>query len=341
MTIKTIKDKIYNDFISSFAGVITPLSKSFFDNFANSLSGMFKLLYIYMDNVSKESFVTTCSDNTLLTYFAPLFGVERKTATKSKGTITFFGVTGSIIPAGTILKYSKLEFITTAEATITETNIDVICESVETGEENNTTENITLKLSESLEGIDDEAISTAGFSTATNIESIEALRYRVKLAMSSSVKIENDNFYKSEAMRVENVKSVYISNAKNGAGTLGLTILTETGMTTQTDIDNVEAHFKDNNLINPAIQVEFFIPTIVHLDLSIQLSQNTESNQNEMVELIKDYLTIYQKPNTTFYIRDISDFVASKGGRVIQPLQTADINLADDEVIKLGNILWI
>ncbi len=341
MTIKTIKDKIYNDFISSFSGVITPLSKSFFDNFANSLSGMFKLLYIYMDNVSKESFITTCSDTTLLTYFAPLNGVERKTATKSKGTTTFSGVAGSVIPAGTILKYNKLVFITTAEATITGADIDVLCESVETGEQSNTAENITLELSESIEGIDDNANSTGGFTTATNIEGIEALRYRVKLAISSSVKTENDNYYKSQAMIVENVKSVYISNAKNGAGTLGLTILTETGTTAQTDIDNVEAHFVDNSLINPAIQVEFFIPTIVHLNLSIQLSQNTEANQSDMVEMIKDYLTIYQKPNKTFYIKDISDYIATKGGRVIVPIQTADITLADDEVIEIGAMTWI
>ena len=97
MTIKELKDRIYNDFISSFQNAITPLSKSFFDQLSNTLAATFQLIYIYLDRIFGDSFLTTCTGDRVLNYFAPLKDLERKEPTVSTGIITFTGVDTTVI----------------------------------------------------------------------------------------------------------------------------------------------------------------------------------------------------------------------------------------------------
>jgi len=342
MTIRELKDRIYNDFISSFQNAITPLKKSFFEQLSNTLAATFQLVYIHFDRIVNDSFLTTCTESRVLNYFAPLKNIIRKEPTVSSGVVTFTGVDTTIIPTGTILIYNELEYITLADGTITVGTIDINCESIGEGSLNNTLANITLVLSSPIVGVDNNAISVLGFSGAIDQEIVESVRTRTKQKFATTSNVDNVNYYKSLANEVSNVKASFISQLKNGVGTFGITILTfsNDGVPIQSDIDEVEQYFIDNNAVPVYVIAEYFIPTIINQNYTIQLAINDATNQAIVEQLIIDYMYLNQEPNTRFNFQGLSDFIGANGARLISPDPLDSIVLGNDEILDLGTITW-
>jgi len=343
MTIQELKSRIYNDFIASFQNAITPLKKSFFEQLSNTLSATFQLVYIYLYIIFYDSFLTTCTENRVLTYFAPLKDLTRKEPTVSNGTVTFTGVDATVIPTDTILIYNELEYITLADGTITSGTVDILCESVEKGTLSNTLANITLTLSVPITGVDNDAISTIGFTGAIDQETIESVRTRTKQKFATSTEVDNDNFYKSLANELSNVKATFISSNKSGVGTFGITILTfsNNGVPVQADIDEVEQYFIDNNAVPSYVEAEYFIPTIVYQDFTIQLAINDASNQTTVEQAIRDYLYLVQKPAVVFEFQPLADYLQTLGARMVSPDPTTSTTPTSSQVIDIGTITWM
>ena len=343
MTILELKNRIYQDFISSFQNAITPLKKSFFEQLSNTLAATFQLLYIYLDRIFNDSFLTTCTKDRVLSYFAPLKDIEQKEPTVASGIVRFTGIDTTLIPAGTILIYNELEYITIEDGTIAAGFVDMNCESVEKGTVNNTLANIDLFLTTPIIGIDNKAISIAGFTKAIDEETIESVRTRTKQKFATATQIDNDNNYKALANELPNVKATFISDLKNGVGTFGITILTfsNDGVAIQSDIDELEQHFIDNEAVPIYVDTEYFLPTITYQAFSIQLAIDSDDNQELITQSIRDYLYLFQKPNTTFYFQGLADFLQTKGARLISPIPSSYYAIADDEILDLGVITWI
>ena len=343
MTILEIKNRVYNDFVTSFKNAITPLKKSIFEVFSYTLASTTNLLYVYLDRVLADSFLTTCTQQRVLNYFAPLKNLSRKAATVSIGTVKFTGVDGSIVPISTIIIYNEFQFITMASGTVASGFVDILCNSVKQGTIYNTIANINLVLSTPILGIDNESLSVAGFAGAIDEESIESLRTRTKQKFASPTSIDNKNFYKSTAIEVSNVKAAFVSSIKNGAGTAGVTILTysNNGVPIQADIDAVEQYFIDKKAVPIYVEFQYFIPTIISQDFTIQLIINDLANQKRIEQLVRDYLYLFTDPFTTFQFSNINDLLQANGARMNLPVDTGTIVLASDEILDIGTITWI
>tara|TARA_R110002073_G_scaffold7652_2_gene43341 strand:- start:1138 stop:2169 length:1032 start_codon:yes stop_codon:yes gene_type:complete len=343
MTILEIKNRVYNDFVTSFKNAITPLKKSIFEVFSYTLASTTNLLYIYLDRVLADSFLTTCTQQRVLNYFAPLKNLSRKSATTSTGTARFTGVDGSIVPISTIIIYNEFEFITMASGTIASGYVDIVCNSVKSGTIYNTIGSVSLVLATPIIGVDNGVSSTSGFTGAIDEETIESLRTRTKQKFASPTNIDNKNFYKSLAMEISNVKAAFVSSIKNGAGTAGITILTysNNGVPIQADIDAVEQYFIDKNAVPTYVQFEYFIPIIISQDFTIQLIINDLTNQTRIEQLIRDYLYLFTDPFTTFQFSNINDLLQANGARMNIPVDTGTIVLASDEILDIGTITWI
>ena len=343
MTILDIKNRVYNDLVTSFRNAITPLKKSVFEIFSYTIASTANLLYIYLDRVLNDSFLTTCTQQRVLNYFAALKNLKIKEATFSEGTARFTGVDGSIIPIGTIVIYNEYEFITIAEGTISSNFVDLICNSVEKGTLYNTLENISLVLANPIIGVANEVFSTTGFTGAIDEETIESLRTRTKQKFASPTNIDNKYFYKSTALELSNVKAAFVSSLKNGTGTTGITILTysNNGLPIQADIDEVEQYYIDQKAVPTYAEFEYFIPSRILQDFTIQLVINDETNQKRVEQLIRDFLYLFVEPKTTFYFSNLNALLQSNGARMNLPLTTDTIVLADNEVIDVGTITWM
>lgn len=342
MTIQEIKDRIYKDYIATFKNAITPLRVSFFDKFSDSLAGTYQLIYIYLNNILKDSFLTSCTQSRVTSYFAPLKGLEQKDATPAKGTGRFTGVDGSIVAIDTILLYNNLEYKTTESGTIASGFLDLAIESVESGSENNTLSNITLNLSVPIIGVDNSIISTDGITGASDVETIETLRNRTKEKFANPESIDNYYTYTSLAETLANVKKAFVSPLKNGAGTFGITILTvgNNGVPIQADIDAVEQLFIDENAIPVYVIPEYFLPTIITQNFTILLQNTSDENKEYIKQLVSDYLYIYQRPGTNFFYSGLAAFLETEGARLVSPLPTDTTAIADDEILTTGTFTW-
>lgn len=342
MTIQEIKNRIYQGFVSSFNNAITPLRYSFFDQLSNALAAAFQLLYIYYNNIFKDSFLSTCTESRVLNYFAPLKNVVRKDATQSIGVGRFTGTDGATIPAGTKMTYNELEYETIDEGAIASGYVDINCQSVGAGSENNTLANIELFLIVPISGVDNKVVSTAGFATAIDQETVESVRTRTKQKFAAPTSVDNDFTYKSLANEVPNVRASFISSLKNGVGTFGVTIFTQgnDGVPVQADIDAVEQYFIDNEAIPEYVEAEFFLPVITPVDFTIILATDTDDNRADMEQAIQDYLDLNQKPNTIFVYQGLADYIQKRGGRMNSPLPTVTTTLDPDEILSVGTITW-
>ena len=343
MTILEIKNRVYNDFVTSFKNAITPLKKSIFEVFSYTLASTTNLLYIYLDRVQADSFLTTCTKQRVLNYFAPLKNISRKNATTSSGMVKFTGVDGSVVPINTIIIYNEFQFITMASGTITSGFVDILCNSVKQGTLCNTLENINLVLATPIVGVDNEVSSVSGFTGAIDQETIESLRTRVKQKFASPTNIDNKNFYKSLAMELPNVKAAFVSSTKSGAGTAGITILTYSndGVPIQSDLDVVSQYFIDKKAVPIYVEFEYFIPIIIKQDFTIQLIINDVENQTRIEQLVRDYLYLFTDPFTTFQFSNINDLLQSNGARMNLPVIGGTIVLSNNEILDLGTITWI
>ena len=343
ITITELKDRIYQDFVSSFENAITPLRRSFFDITSNTLAATFYLLYIFLSKVQKESFLTTCSEDRVTSYFAPLKNIEQKDATASTGTVTFTGIDGTEIPNGTRLTYNSMDYKTSEAGEISSGYATLSAESLYTGTTYNTIGDISLYLRNPLSGLDNKVTSIDGFSGAIDDETIESLRTRTRQKFGVASQIDNDNYYKSLANEVDNVKASFISDNKNGVGTFGVTILTSSndGIPVQDDIDAVEEYFEDSEAVPVYVGVEFFMPSISYIDFTIQLTNNTVDNQETTEQSIRDYLYLNQKPNTTFEWEGLSDYLKNIGARLLVPNYDDSYIIQDDEVLDIGDITWV
>ena len=155
--------------------------------------------------------------------------------------------------------------------------------------------------------------------------------------------IDNKNFYKSTALELSNVKAAFISSIKNGAGTTGITILTysNNGVPIQADIDVVSQYFIDKKAVPTYVEFDYFIPTIISQDFTIQLIINDLANQVRIEQLIRDYLYLFVEPFTTFQFSNINDLLQSNGARMNLPVDSGTIVLASDEILDIGTITWI
>ncbi len=342
MTIEELKDRIYNDFIASFKNAITPLKKSLFEQISNILAATFQLVYIYLERIINDSFLTTCTKDRVLTYFAPLKNVSRKEPTISIGIIKFTGINGTNVPTGTIVLYNELEYATTEDGAILSGYIEVNAESVEKGSLSNTLGDIDMFLSNPIVGIDNEAHSTLGFSGAIDEETIESLRTRTQQKFATSTEIDNDNFYKSLANELPNIKASFISDNKNGVGTFGVTALTfsNNGVPAQSDIDAIEQYFIDKKAVPVYVECQYFLPNIINQDFTIQLAINDASNQAIVEQSMRDYIYLIQKPSTDFKYDSFADYLQTGGARLISPSTDTVLTLLSDQVLDIGTITW-
>jgi len=278
-----------------------------------------------------------------MTYFAPLKNLVLNPATKAKGILTFTGVNGSIIPLGTKVLYNNMEFITTEAKTIVSNVASVKAESVNSGSENNTISSISLYLMFPIEGIDNQVFCTDGFTNALDEETKESLRTRCKQRFASPTIIDNDYSYRSKINELSFVKQSFISNLKNGAGSFGVTILTNTTsrVPTEQDMLDVKQYLMDSNSIPSYVAVEFFVPTIISTNFTIILAVDNEANRKIVTDALMDYLYLYQKPNTVFSYKGLADYLQTFGARLNTPLPSTTEDLKDNELIDIGTISWI
>lgn len=180
-TLATISERILADIDSRLEGLDARLRRSVLNVISKSLSGACHGLYGYLDEIARQSMPDTAED-AYLERWAAVWGISRSNAVAAAGPITVTGISGSTIPALTLLQRSDgAEFLTTsADVDLVDGSAEVQVAAVVSGTVGNTVAGIPMTFMEPIDGVNTSAVvAAAGLSGGTEAETNAALRARL------------------------------------------------------------------------------------------------------------------------------------------------------------------
>jgi len=188
--------------------------------------------------------IATGSD---LTTLALNFGIERKQATYSAGTVTITGAEGTTVPKGFIFANDTVEYSLDASTLIGvggSVNATVTCTTV--GTTGNTPANTIVNIPVSMIGVTGVTNALA-FSNAQDEETDTDLRSRIDYALLYPATSGNANHYFQWALEVNGVGGARVIVKPTGAGSMQVAIVdTNNDTASQALIDAVYAYIIEN-----------------------------------------------------------------------------------------------
>ena len=185
------EEYIRNRLLNRISDSLSKMEGTILWEIMNSVTIESKEIYSEMENIYNQRIVSTATGDDLTAVCKDFFGVNRKTATKSAGTVRFSGTNGTVISSGTIISTDNgLQYITTATGTVASGYVDIEAKSVNSGFANNVAIGTVTKLVSTISGITTVSNITA-MDSGTDIEEDEDLSNKID----KSLKILGDKGY--------------------------------------------------------------------------------------------------------------------------------------------------
>lgn len=178
-SLQTIVDRIESDIEQRLTGNIPLLQVAFLRILARVFAGAIHVLYGWLAWLANQLFYDTAEDN-MLDRHARLWGLTRKAATFSVGSVDFTGTNGTNIPVKTLLTDPNgIQFETTTGIIISGGVATAAATASEPGESGNIAAATVLELVEPITGVDTAEAATGGFTGGQDEETDNELKARI------------------------------------------------------------------------------------------------------------------------------------------------------------------
>jgi uncharacterized phage protein gp47/JayE len=177
-TISEIVNRIESDLESRLTGDAPLLRRGILRVLVRVFAGAVHIVYGYLEYLSRQLFAAT-AELEYLNRIGLMFGVTRKAAAFAEGAITFQGVNGTIVPAGTrVVTADGVEYETSTDGTIVGGFVNVNSTAVEPGTAGNMPTIEPIELVEPLAGVSLVIVGTL-FAGGQDEETDAAYRQRI------------------------------------------------------------------------------------------------------------------------------------------------------------------
>lgn len=304
-------------------------------------------LYGYLDYISRQILVETAEDEYLERH-ASGWGIKRKPATASIGTVKLNGTTGITVPAGSILSRADgTTYTTNDDATMTAGTTLVGITATVKEAAGNTPVGSSLNLSSPIAGIQSAAIvQTGGLSNGNDVEDDEALRARVINRRRNPPQGGNDNDYVTWAEEVSGVTRVWVYPRQLGIGTVLVLFVmddkTDTIIPTADEIAAVQSHIDAPSVKPVTADVTVAAPTAVPVDIEIHLNPNTTAVQAAVTAEVKDFFKREAVPGGTLYLSRLNEAISTAEGEFDHAVIGVPANIVSSfgQMSVVGNITF-
>lgn len=321
------------------------LRRSDAEVYSRALAGGAHGLYGYLDWLARQVIYDT-AESEYLERWAAIWGVTRRAATYATGTVAFTGSNGAVIPSGTPLAaWDGVVYQTIAIATIAAGVASAPITAAATGLAGNRAAGQSLTLSSAIAGVSATAIASV-LANGAEIESDDDLRYRFLLRIRQPPHGGSRGDYIQWALEVAGVAKVWVSPLENGAGTVGVRIMTtaqgDTGTTDPADIAAVAAHIETVRPVTAQVTVSGVTPVAVDMIISGLLPASDEIKLG-IQEAVADLLRSESEPGVIVYRSHIQEAISTVTGVVDFTLSSPVVNLPAvvGQVYRLGIITWL
>lgn len=280
--------------------------------------------YIELDDVANQAFVGTALGS-YLDALADQFGLNRKSGSFSQVTLTFTGVTGTVIPAATRITNivppgitgTPVAFETTVAATIAGGTVDVAAQATDLGTTSNLSASSLTRMVLAIPGVTG-VTNNASAVGGTDPESDDALRARLVLRVQSGRGAGTSGDYQAWATNINGVAFAYVEPLWNGNGTVRVTVVDANyGPVTASVLADVTTYLF--GLTPIGCQLTVITPTNVNVNVSasLTLSPNFQTSdiQTQATTALAAYLATI-KPGGVVILNEVGAVIVNIPGVV-------------------------
>jgi len=321
------------------------LRRSDAEVYARVLAGAAHGLYGYIDWLSHQLIYDT-ADGENLERWASIWGVNRKSTSKSVGTVAFTGNTGAIVPTGAILvAYDGQTYETTAYAELVGGTVVANVQAITAGAAANRLSGQTFTLQSPVAGVNGNAIAGA-MTGGADIENDDALRSRLLARIKNPPQGGSKTDYERWALEVPGVTRAFISPQELGAGTVTVRFMMDglyvDGIPLPGDVAAVAAHIEPLRPVTAAVTVQ--APVAAALNFTISgLLPLTVTVQAAVTAQLKDLLAREAVPGGTILKSHIDEAISVATGEVDHTLTVPSTNVtnAAGVISTMGTVSFV
>ena len=301
-------------------------------------------LYGFLDWLARQIMVDT-AEAAHLARHAGLWGIARLPAAFAQGSVTFTGVNGAVIPAGTVLQRADgSQFATDADATLAGGSVSVTATAEAAGAAGNSDAGVSLAMLSPITGVAAAAtVAAGGLAGGVDVESDEGLRARVLRRIRETPHGGARADYVTWALENPGVTRAWVTPQELGPGTVTVRFVRDDDPVIIPDSAEVQAVQDYIDVRRPVTaQVTVVAPIAVPLDFEIQLTPGTQATRDAVEAELTDLLRREAEPGGTLLISHIREAMSVAAGETDHVLVSpvANIPHTAGQIAVLGSITW-
>jgi len=323
------------------------IKQSVFNVWAKIIAALHLDLYVYLDQLAKNFFITTADINGLIARGSDI-SVYRKKASFATGNIIVTGTTATNLPLGTVFTTaSEQQYKTTLDAVIgLDGTVSVPIQASTAGSNGNQDPNTEFNIVNPIVGINSVATADeSGITGGANIEGVEEYRARLLLALRNEVGAGDTLFYENAALSRPGVTRARAFRTFAGPGTVGVTFMMDDtytdGIPRAGDVADMQEYLESimpadlNELI--VFAPETTMINIVINDLTPDTAALRSAINNNLIALFQEY-----DFGETVYRAQIETAIGSTPGEISHVLAApvVDTTISPYGIAILGTITY-
>lgn len=342
--LQTLIDRIEMDIEARLPDADAGVRRTVFNALARMHAGALHGLYGYLEYIAKQVIYTT-AEAEYLEQWATIWGIQRVPAGLATGNVTFTGTNGVTIAAGTVLqKADGWQYRTNTDVIVAGGTATAVVTALLGGASGNALVNVLLDLTSPLTGVGSTAsVASGGLIAGSDAETDAALRARLLARIQTPPHGGAVGDYIAWALEVPGVTRAWCFPLYAGAGTVGVTFVRDNDGSPIPDggeVAAVQAYIETVRPVTATVTV--YAPTAVPLNLTIQLTPDTQAVRDAVTAELADLLKRVGEPATWLYLSQINEAISIAVGEsdhvLVAPV--ANIFYTNAQITTLGTITW-
>jgi uncharacterized phage protein gp47/JayE len=309
--------------------------------------------YRYLRDFVARQAIPTRASGEFLDAWLDAYGLTRKPASAATGTVQGAGVTGSVLPANTLLQGATgQQYKVTAAATVVSGALVASVVAVTPGTGALAAEGAVLNLVSPVTGINTGfTVAPGGIAGGSEAESDEQAIYRLRQRLSAQPMGGSPADYARWALEVPGITRAWGVRNPGGPTTAGCIIMADgnatPGLPTSGQRDAVYAYIRDP-LRGPPDELFVIIPTPVVVNVSLTISPDTTALRADVTAALKDLFFREAVPGGSIphshLVEAISTVLGEYNHQVISPTITSGAfftTAAYNQLLVLGTVAFV
>lgn len=315
-TLPELIDRVTTDISGRVTGVQSAvLRRSLLGIIGRSEAGAVHMLYGFLEWAARQAIIDT-AEKEYLERWAAIWKIFRKSADFSTGAVLLAGVSGSVVPAGTILqRQDGVQYRVMADSVFAGATLQPSVVAVSAGADGDASAGTPLFLVSPVAGVQSTASAATDIDGGLDVETDPQLLNRLLKRIRQPPHGGAESDYELWALEVPGVTRAWVYPLQMGVGTVTVLFVCDGEpniIPNPAKVAEVQAYINQR----APVTAEVFVvaPIADPLNMAIKLSPNTASAQASVRAEVADLIVRDSKPGSPTLISRLREAVSIAAG---------------------------